>query len=29
VVRTTDRYVIVEKDTPAAVEIAETLDPRD
>ena len=29
VVRTTDRYLVVEKDTPAAVEIAETTDPRD
>ncbi|MDX6424613.1 MAG: hypothetical protein QOD52_18 [Gaiellaceae bacterium] len=29
VVRTTDRYLIVEKDTPAAVEIAEISDPRD
>jgi hypothetical protein len=28
VVRTTDRYAIVEKDTPASVEIAEVSDPR-
>jgi hypothetical protein len=29
VVRTTDRYLIVEKDTPGAAEIAESTDPRD
>jgi hypothetical protein len=29
VVRATDRYVIVEKDTPAAADIAEITDPRD
>ncbi|MCW2965794.1 MAG: hypothetical protein JWO17_3046 [Actinomycetia bacterium] len=29
VVRATDRYLIVEKDTPAAVEITEDSDPRD
>jgi hypothetical protein len=29
VVRTTDRYLIVEKDTPAAAEIAGISDPRD
>jgi uncharacterized protein HemX len=29
VVQTADRYLIVEKDTPAAVEIAEDADPRD
>jgi hypothetical protein len=29
VVRTTDRYLIVEKDTPAAAEIADISDPRD
>jgi hypothetical protein len=28
VVRTTDRYLIVEKDTPGAAEIAEITDPR-
>ena len=29
VVRSTDRYMIVEKDTPQAVEIVERADPRD
>ncbi len=29
VVKTTDRYLIVEKDTPEAAEIAERSDPRD
>jgi hypothetical protein len=29
VVRTTDRYLLVEKDTPAAVDIAEDSDPRE
>jgi hypothetical protein len=29
VVRSTDRYVIVEKDTPRSAEIAEISDPRD
>ena len=29
IVRTNERYVIVEKDTPVAVEIAEISDPRD
>jgi hypothetical protein len=29
VVRTTDRYLIVEKDTPGAAEMAEISDPRD
>jgi hypothetical protein len=29
VVRSTDRYLIVEKDTPGAAEIAEISDPRD
>lgn len=29
VVRTNDRYAIVEKDTPEAAEIAESTDPRD
>jgi hypothetical protein len=29
VVRSTDRYLIVEKDTPAAAEIVEISDPRD
>jgi hypothetical protein len=29
VVRETDRYVIVEKDTPVAIEITEDADPRD
>ena len=29
VVRTSDRYLVVEKDTPDAVEIAEASDPRD
>lgn len=29
VVRTTDRYLVVEKDTPDAVRIAEISDPRD
>jgi hypothetical protein len=29
VVRSTDRYLIVEKDTPGAAEIAATTDPRD
>jgi hypothetical protein len=29
VVRTTDRYLLVEKDTPVAVDIAEDSDPRD
>ena len=29
VVRSTDRYLIVEKDTPEAIEIVESSDPRD